>query len=114
MSIFSVHSWLPRAQVEAPLSGCMILAGVVLKLGGYRLLRVFPALVNFFSSRFVWGFIRLIGSFSINSICILSCTDSTAHIRIPERSIICFPFQSNMNHRLSDRHEKEHPESPDN
>ena len=29
------HLWLPRAHVEGPVSGSVILLGVVLKLGGY-------------------------------------------------------------------------------
>lgn len=33
--VFMVHSWLPKAHVEAPVSGSMILAGVLLKYGGY-------------------------------------------------------------------------------
>ena len=37
--MFMVHLWLPRAYVEAVVSGCVILAGVLLKLGGYGLLR---------------------------------------------------------------------------
>lgn len=40
--IFFTHLWLPKAHVEAPVSGSMILAGVLLKLGGYGFYRVIP------------------------------------------------------------------------
>lgn len=33
--LFFLHLWLPKAHVEAPVGGSMILAGVLLRLGGY-------------------------------------------------------------------------------
>ena len=35
--IFLFHLWLPKAHVEAPVYGSMILAGVLLKIGSYGL-----------------------------------------------------------------------------
>ena len=45
--MFMVLLWLPRAHVEAPVSGSIILAGVLFKLGCYGLLRVFRILFKF-------------------------------------------------------------------
>nr|BAU24808.1 NADH_dehydrogenase_subunit_4 [Lepetodrilus nux] len=40
LPMYSVHLWLPKAHVEAPVAGSMILAGVLLKLGGFGMIRM--------------------------------------------------------------------------
>nr|AYQ18953.1 NADH dehydrogenase subunit 4 [Leiochrinini sp. 2 ACP-2013] len=69
--MFFFHLWLPKAHVEAPISGSMILAGVMLKLGGYGMMRcfvIFNEVVMYLS----WIFISLslVGGLIVSFICL--------------------------------------------
>nr|APX40468.1 NADH dehydrogenase subunit 4 [Cryptocephalus pominorum] len=69
--MFFMHLWLPKAHVEAPVSGSMILAGVMLKLGGFGLMRFlkFFLLVSFsFSTILIM--VSLFGGILVSLICL--------------------------------------------
>ncbi len=54
MPMWPVHTWLPDAHVQAPTAGSVILAGVLLKLGGYGFLRFLLPMFPEASGELTW------------------------------------------------------------
>jgi len=67
--LYTLHSWLPQAHVEADVVGSMLLAGVILKLGRYGFLILSPYLKSFI---LLYAFLRLTGGVVCSIICFRS------------------------------------------
>nr|UAT98139.1 NADH dehydrogenase subunit 4 [Smerinthus planus] len=91
MPMYFVHLWLPKAHVEAPVSGSMILAGIMLKLGGYGLLRVLVFLqeVNL-KLNYIWLIISLLGGFyiSLKCFCQIDIKSLIAYSSVSHMSVV--------------------------
>nr|YP_010138747.1 NADH dehydrogenase subunit 4 [Spirobolus bungii]QQJ94255.1 NADH dehydrogenase subunit 4 [Spirobolus bungii] len=71
MPLFLVHLWLPSAHVEAPVSGSMVLAGVLLKMGGFGLIRLCPLFVSWISvTSWFWVSLSLWGGVYLSLVCL--------------------------------------------
>nr|YP_010757381.1 NADH dehydrogenase subunit 4 [Nephropsis grandis]WEU77724.1 NADH dehydrogenase subunit 4 [Nephropsis grandis] len=98
LPMYLVHLWLPKAHVEAPVAGSMILAGVLLKLGGYGLIRViwlYPE-INKMSSWF-WVSISVLGGAIVSLMCLrqidiksLIAYSSVAHMGLVLSGLVGF------------------------
>lgn len=98
LPIFIVHLWLPKAHVEAPVAGSIILAGVLLKLGGYGLINLSIFLFSFyiiFGGYFIG--LSLIGMMVVGFICLrtndfkaLVAYSSVSHIRMVVSGVVSY------------------------
>nr|AHH93070.1 NADH dehydrogenase subunit 4 [Gorilla beringei graueri] len=71
MPLYGLHLWLPKAHVEAPIAGSMMLAAVLLKLGGYGMMRLM-LILNPLTKHMAYPFLALSlwGMIMTSSICL--------------------------------------------
>ncbi len=102
MPMWPVHTWLPAAHVQAPTAGSVILAGVLLKLGGYGFIRFSLPMFPEASAQFVWLVFGLsMAAVVITSLIALVQQDmkkliaysSVAHMAIVTAGLFAFNFQ---------------------
>ena len=104
--IYFFHLWLPKAHVESPVTGSILLAGALLKLGGYGFIRIFLLFIIKPSITFWIFFFTILGRLISSIICFFQRDQKAAvayirigHIRIfvsSIRSLFFFRFKGGI------------------
>nr|ATD86023.1 NADH dehydrogenase subunit 4 [Petalocephala ochracea] len=72
MPMFMLHFWLPKAHVQAPIFGSMILAGILLKIGGLGMMRFSTIMeTSFMTMSTTWYSLSISGAIIISMICMM-------------------------------------------
>nr|UTT72524.1 NADH dehydrogenase subunit 4 [Trichophilopterus babakotophilus] len=90
LPMFLIHSWLTKAHVEASLEGSILLAGLLMKMGSYGIIRMMIFFKNLNKQEIVTVFfsIFLVGSI-LSAIMAISCDDA--------KTVVAFASISHMN-----------------
>nr|YP_010567907.1 NADH dehydrogenase subunit 4 [Faxonius propinquus]UZC55670.1 NADH dehydrogenase subunit 4 [Faxonius propinquus] len=100
LPMYLFHLWLPKAHVEAPVAGSMILAGVLLKLGGYGLIRMLSVFIE--ENKvfcWVWVGVSVLGGVFVSVLCLrqvdmksLIAYSSVAHMSLVLSGLVMFSW----------------------
>jgi NADH-quinone oxidoreductase subunit M len=93
LPVFPFHTWLPDAHVQAPTAVSVLLAGVLLKMGGYGMLRVLVGILPQATAYWAW----LLGALAVISILYGACVSM---VQKDLKSMVAYSSVSHMGYVL--------------